>query len=338
MSLTREDLVQIATEEGFSRVRIASLKEKAAGIEAYDRFLDKELFASMGWMRRSREPRAEPTQLLAQARSIIVLGVDYFYPLPPKPEGVLGRVSRYAWGKDYHKRIGKRLLSLGRTLQQRDPSFSFYYGVDSRPFIERAWAELSGMGFVGKNAMLISPGDSSFFFLGMMLSNVDFEPDVPITKDHCGRCQRCLVACPTDAFIGPSQLDARRCISYLTIEHKGVIPDRRKEEMGNWLFGCDVCQDVCPHNHRPAPAILEDFAPRHAWVDLQWLLEASDEDINTHFAGSPVRRAGVWGLRRNAAICAGNSGASSLKMALLRHRQSRHLPLRDAVRWALERV
>jgi epoxyqueuosine reductase len=337
VSISREELTELALDTGFSRLRIARV-DGAPGIKQYDRFLEKELHGSMGWMRRSRPPRADPKQLLSDAKSVIVLGADYFYPVPEEPSGIYGRVSRYAWGKDYHKRVGKRLLRLCRSLKSLEPSFSSFYGVDSRPFIERAWAEISGLGFIGKNSMLISPGDSSFFFLGMILCNIDFTPDPPITKDHCGRCTRCLVHCPTDAFLGDSQLDARRCLSYLTIEHKGIIPDIHKEKMGRWLFGCDVCQDVCPHNHRPAPAVLKDFAPLHAWVDLVWLLGASPEEINTFFAGSPVRRAGVMGLRRNAAICIGNIGDSSAKNVLYKHERSSDLPVREAVRWSLDRL
>lgn len=335
--ISRDVLLSLAHEEGFSRLKIARV-EQAPGIEHYDRFLEKELHASMGWMRRSRPPRANPSLLLPSAKSLIVLGVDYFFPVPSKPAGLVGRVSRYAWGKDYHKRIGKRLLRLCKKLKEIDPSFESYFGVDSRPFIERAWAEISGMGFIGKNSMLISPADSSFFFLGMILCNAELEADLPIAKDHCGKCQRCLVSCPTDAFLGNAQLDARRCISYLTIEHKGLIPDARKAEMGLWIFGCDVCQDVCPHNHRPAPAILQDFAPHHAWVDLIWLMEATADEINTYFAGSPVRRAGVPSLKRNAAICLGNLGDSSAASVLKKYTKSSELPLRDAIHWALERL
>ena len=335
--ISRDVLLSLAHEEGFSRLKIARV-DQAPGIEHYDRFLEKELHASMGWMRRSRPPRANPSLLLPSAKSLIVLGVDYFFPVPAKPAGLVGRVSRYAWGKDYHKRIGKRLLRLCKKLKEIDTSFESYFGVDSRPFIERAWAEISGMGFIGKNSMLISPADSSFFFLGMILCNAELEADIPITKDHCGKCQRCLVSCPTDAFLGNAQLDARRCISYLTIEHKGIIPDARKAEMGHWIFGCDVCQDVCPHNHRPAPAILQDFAPHHAWVDLIWLMEAAADEINTYFAGSPVRRAGVPSLKRNAAICLGNLGDSSAASVLKKHAGSSEMPLRDAVCWALERL
>jgi len=335
--LSRESLTLVAKEEGFSRLRIASL-QNTAGIEQYDRFLEKELYGSMSWMRRSRPPRADPTVLLPEAKSLIVLGSDYFFPIQEQPQELYARVSRYAWGKDYHKRLSKRLLRFARRIKEQEPSFKCYFGVDSRPFIERAWAEISGLGFIGKNAVVISPGDSSFFFLAMMLCNQELIPDAPIQKDHCGRCKRCLVQCPTDAFIGASQLDARRCISYLTIEHRGIIPDALKEKMGNWLFGCDVCQDVCPHNHRPTPSLLNDFRPLHAWVDLEWLLEASDEEINRHFAGSPVRRAKATGLRRNAAICLGNMQQSGTGRVLHRHTKSESLALRDAAVWALERI
>ena len=140
----------------------------------------------MHWMRRSRSPRANPKELLAKARSVIVLGMDYYFPRPEDPQGLTGMVSRYAWGKDYHKRISKRLLRMCLQIRDHVPGFRFFYGVDSRPFIERAWAERAGMGFIGKNTMMIAPGDSSFFFLAMILSSLDLEGDAPIQKNHCG--------------------------------------------------------------------------------------------------------------------------------------------------------
>ena len=247
-------------------------------------------------------------------------------------------VSRYAWGRDYHKRLRKRILSLCKDMHQRIHGFEFYYGVDSRPLIERAWAENTGLGFIGKNAMLISPGQSSFFFLAVILCNIDWEPDRPLQREHCGRCRRCLDLCPTDAFSSPKQLDARRCISYLTIEHKGMIEDSLKEKMGRWFFGCDICQEVCPHNHRPVPSVLEDFQPKNSWIDLEWVLHTSPDVLLNHFNGTPIRRSGSDRLKRNAAIVLGNLRDTSARAALndTYHRESGMV--RDAAAWALDRI
>ena len=305
--MNRERIQQLAFRRGFNRFRVASV-EHGVGIGNYDRYLSKGRHGTMSWMVRSRPPRVDCRSLLPSAQSVIVLGVDYRHPIPEKPSGLVGRVSCYAWGRDYHNLIGKRLRSLCKELKALEPTIETYFGVDSRPFIERAWAERAGMGFVGKNCMIISPADSSYFFLGMILINRQLPIDRPITKDHCGRCRRCLDRCPTNAFVGERELDSRKCISYLTIEHKGDIPQQYWSGIGNWLFGCDVCQEVCPHNHRLLLSQHPDLAPRpkHAWVDLEWLFRAADSEILEEFTGTPLRRTGVERLRRNAAVTLSN--------------------------------
>lgn len=299
--------MELAREFGFNRVKIAPAYSQV-GIEHYDRFLSKGFHGTMSWMVRSRPPRADLRQLLPDAKSVVVLGLDYRHPRPPKPEYMSGRVSCYAWGRDYHKIIGKQLRNFTKRLQSINPEISTYWGVDSRPLIERAWAQEAGLGFLGKNCHIISPAESSYFFLAVMLINQTLEPDKPIVKDHCGRCSRCLDLCPTAAFINPYQLDSRRCISYLTIEYDGVIAPELAKKMGDWVFGCDICQDVCPHNHKELLSKHPDLAPRpkHAWLDLEWLFRADEQEILDELAGTPLRRAGVDRLRRNAAVCLSN--------------------------------
>jgi epoxyqueuosine reductase len=305
--LKREEIILLAKEFGFNRVKIAAAKTQS-GIEHYDRFLSKGFHGTMSWMVRSRPPRADIRQLLPDAQSVIVLGLDYRHPRPPRPDYLAGRVSCYAWGRDYHKIIGKQLRNFGKLLQAKDPEVRTYWGVDSRPLIERAWAQEAGLGFLGKNCQIISPADSSFYFLAVMLINQKLEPDLPLPKDHCGRCTRCLKACPTDAFIAPYQIDSRRCISYLTIEYDGVVEEEMAKKMDDWVFGCDVCQDVCPHNHKVLLSKHPELAPRpkHAWLDLEWLFRAPEQEILDELAGTPLRRAGVERLRRNAAISLSN--------------------------------
>ena len=312
MALTKAQITACAAELGFNRVRFAKAESNVALTE-YDRFLANGFHGDMKWMVRSRPPRANIRELLPTLRTVVVLGVDYWHPRPPKPtEGLYGKVSCYAWGRDYHKIINNKLKKLARRLKELDDSLEGYWTVDSRPVIERGWAEKSGLGFVGKNTMIISPADSSYFFLATLLTNTPVEPDAPIQHNHCGRCTRCLDRCPTDAFVDAFRLDARKCISYLTIEHKGVINSALSEKMNDWLFGCDVCQDVCPHNHRKLLSENPELAPRPnmAWMDLEWLCKAEDSQVLDKLAGMPLRRTGVERLRRNAVITLHNEQTS----------------------------
>ena len=291
-------------------------------------------------METSRPPRADPRLLLPGMKTAVVLGVDYAWPRPPDPGGLTGMVSAYAWGRDYHNLLSKRLRRLAKEIRAFTPEHDGYWGVDSRPMIERAWAERAGIGFVGKNCCVIRPGKTSYQFLGMLFVTAELEPDLPLQRDHCGRCRRCLDVCPTDAFVDARQLDARRCISYLTIEHRGPILEALCEGMGRWVFGCDLCQSVCPHNHRLHGDAHEDFQPRsrHAWLDLQWLMDASPQAIAQQFVGSPIKRPGAVGLKRNAAIVLGNLGLPEARPILLRHEHHPDEGVRHGVHWALSRL
>lgn len=333
-----ETVRQHAAALGFGRVRFAAL-DPAPGIEAYDAFLAAGCAGTMGWMARSRPPRADPRLLLPDARSAVVLGCDYAWPRPPDPGGLTGKVASYAWGRDYHNLLGKRLRRLVLGLKAALPGFDAYAGVDSRPLIERAWAERAGLGYLGKNACVIVPGQGSYFFLAVMLVNVELPPDSPM-GDFCGRCRRCLDACPTQAFLGSGRLDARRCVSYLTIEHDGPIPADLRPGLGRWVFGCDVCQEVCPHNHNPPPSAEAELAPRpeHAWLDLPALLDSPDEALRARFEGSPIRRATPLRLKRNAAIVLGNLGDPAAAPALLRARAHPDPTVAEAADWALQRL
>jgi len=245
-------------------------------------------------------------------------------------------VARYAWGRDYHNLVGKRLRRLARRL--RDAGLRAWGGVDTAPIIERDWAQAAGLGFTGRNAVQILAGRSSFLFLGVLFIDVDVAPDRP-SDTHCGTCTRCLVGCPTDAFRGPRDLDARRCISYWTIESRGLAPRALRPGLGRWVFGCDVCQEVCPHNHDPDDPDEADLLPRHAWLDLDRILTTPDPALTERFTGTPLRRPGPAGLKRNAALVLGNLGhdgaVDALRSGGLVHADP---VVRAATVWALQRL
>ncbi len=341
MDPRKEHIQSMAKSLGFNRIKVAQVTT-GLGIDHYDSYLARGHHATMGWMVRSRPPREKPQQLLHDAKAVLTLGIDYRWPVPQRPSYPTGRVSMYAWGRDYHKVITKRLRKLAVMIQNTYPTSRGFWGVDSRPFIERAWAETSGLGYIGKNTMLISPGDSSYFFLAMLLLNIDLEPDSPFQRNHCGTCVRCLEGCPTDAFVAPYQLDSRKCISYLTIEHKGSIPLEFRTQIGDWLFGCDICQDVCPHNGQKFDSLgnLQDLAPKpkQPFVDLEWLLMAPQTEIDDHFAGTPLRRAGARQLKRNACIVVGNLKEDSLALCLKKIISGSDPMLEEHARWALEHI
>ncbi len=332
---------QRASALGFSRLRVAATSP-APGVPAYDAFLASGHHGQMQWMQRGRDARAEPERLLPGVRSAVVLGVDHAWPRPPDPGGLTGKVASYAWGRDYHNLVGKRLRKLTRHLREALPGVGIYWGVDSRPLIERAWAERAGLGYLGRNCCLIVPGQGSFLFLAVLLLDIELpaDPPLPGADRHCGGCRRCLDVCPTDAFVDSHQLDARRCISYLTIEHRGAIPEALRPGLGRWVFGCDLCQEVCPHNHHPPTSSHADLAPRpgHAWLDLAWVLRTDDGELDRALSGSPLRRPGPAGLKRNAAIVLGNLGDPAAEPALLHARAHANPVVVDAATWALDRL
>ncbi len=302
----------------------------------FQQWLDAGFAADMEWMHRGTEVRLDPTARFASARTAIVFAVEHHHVRPPRPSGRVGRVARYAWGRDYHNLIGKRLKRLRRDL--RAEGVESWGGVDTAPIMERVWAQAAGIGFTGKNSVQFIPGRTSWMFLAVLFVDVPVEPDPPLFKDHCGTCSRCLVGCPTDAFAGPRQLDSRLCISYWTIEASALPPEPLRTRFGDWVFGCDVCQEVCPHNTDPPPADEDDFGPRHAWLDLDELLQTPDEALMERFIGTPLRRPKAHGLKRNALIVLANlgdpGGAESAELAL----QHSHPMVREAAEWCLRRL
>ncbi len=331
----RATITAVATELGFEPVRFADVGP-TPDHERYAAWLAAGHHGDMSYLARNTEVRADPRERFAGARSAVVLALRHHHARPARPSGRVGRVARYAWGRDYHNLMGKRLKKLSRRL--RDEGIASWGGVDTAPIIERAWAQAAGLGFTGKNSVHFLPGITSYLFLAVVFVDAHCTPDAPLPRDHCGTCTRCLVACPTSAFVGPRQLDARRCIAYWTIETRKMPPQSLLPGFGDWFFGCDRCQEVCPHNNNPPDADEDDLLPRNAWVDLDEIIATPDEALMERFLGTPLRRPGAIGLKRNACIVLGNSGdpgaVPSLETALLHPSEV----VRAAATWALGRL
>lgn len=292
-----------------------------------------------GELKRSAISKAAPW-----ARSVVVCALNYNSDEPYSTENEVkskGWISRYAWGqKDYHDVILPRLRELERRIQgEADHKVRFWSYVDTGPVVERVLAKYSGIGWVGKNTCIINQQLGSWLFLGVILTSLQLEADLP-APDRCGSCTRCLDACPTDAFIDAYKLDASKCISYLTIEKRGAIPESLREAMGRHVFGCDICQDVCPWNRKAPHTPLEEFRPRPGLVnpDLKELANLSEDEFRNTFRGSPVKRAKRTGIRRNAVIAIGNSGDRKFVQHLIRLTNDPEEVVADHARWALGRL
>lgn len=296
---------------------------------------------SMLWMERHEALRSDPPGLLPGALRVISVRMNY-RPRDDDPEAVLADprkayIARYALGRDYHKVLRPRLARLAERIE-REAGGQHRALTDSAPLLEKAYGEKAGLGWIGKNTLLLNREAGSWFLLGEILSTLPLPIDDPSTGDPCGTCSRCLSACPTDAFRGPRQLDARRCLAYQTIENKGPIPEDLRRPLGNRIFGCDDCQLVCPFTKFSRPTEEGDFAPRHDF-DRSELLELFRWDEATwsaRTAGSPLRRPGFEGWQRNLAVGLGNAPFDPAIVAALRERMETASPMvREHLSWAL---
>lgn len=314
----------------------------------YLQWLESGCYGNMAYLATDRaiERRGDPTLILPEVKSIIVLGMRYPRPTdnPSNPGGSLtGQVAAYAWGDDYHEIIPPRLEQLAAFLQRETgkPVISKAY-TDTGPILERDLASRAGLGWIGKNSCLINPSEGSYFLLAELLSNVELEPDEPFRTDHCGTCRRCIEACPTQCIQSDRTIDAGRCISYLTIENKGVIPVELRSQLGNWVFGCDICQQVCPWNLRFAkdtfdPSLLPDMAIAHP--NLTADLSLTPGEFNRRFKNSPIQRPRRKGYLRNIAVALGNSGSVEAIPSLEESLGNEIEPLvRAHAAWALGRI
>jgi epoxyqueuosine reductase len=296
----------------------------------------------MQYLERRRDAYADPSRVLDGVRSIVMLGLNYKTPDPPPLEPGEGRVARYAWAEtDYHDLLRDRLKLLAEFLHAAQPGCRTRGVVDTAPLLERDFARLAGLGWFGKNTMLINKRMGSWFFLAALLTDVELCADQPHVTSHCGTCTRCLDACPTDAFPEPYVLDARKCISYLTIELRGQpIPEDLRSGMGDWAFGCDICQDVCPWNRKSpmtSDAALQCSEDRHR-VRLTELMDLSDQSFQERYGSTPLARPGRDALTANACIAAGNTGDQAATDSLEIAARDTSPLVHDAAEWALMRL
>lgn len=331
-----------AAQLGFADCRITRADAIPEAAERLRAWLDAGCHGDMGWMEERAEQRGSPTALWSEVRSVIMLGMSYApagdpMALAARPD--LGRISVYAQGQDYHDVMKRMLKALGRWLAA-ETGAPLKVFVDTAPVMEKPLAAAAGLGWQGKHSNLVSRSAGSWLFLGAIYTALDLVPDAP-ERDRCGSCDACQRVCPTDAFIAPYRVDARRCISYLTIEHKGPIPEALRPGIGNHVYGCDDCLATCPwnkfaqaaHTHRAYLPRAELVAPR-----IADLLALDDAGFRAVFAGSPIKRIGRNRMVRNAAIAAGNSGDGAFIPALQTLTQDEDPVVADAARWALQRL
>ena len=324
------DLVGIA--------RAAALGRDGAALAAW---LARGLHASMGWMARGTETRADPRRVLPSCRSVIALAVDYGPGADLGAEATTkARVAFYARARDYHTTMGRAARDLASWVgrESGEPAQAF---VDTGPILERAWAERAGLGWIGKNANLVSRTHGSWLLLAEVLAVAALEPDEGPHADFCGTCTACLDACPTGALIAPGVLDANLCISHHTIEQRGPVPVERREGTGDWIFGCDVCQEVCPWNRtfaREGTSPLREPRPDLAGLDPAEILAMDEATFRRRFSGTPLMRARWDGMRRNACLVLGNRRDRSARTVLVRALEDSDPTVRSHAAWALERI
>lgn len=293
-----------AFELGFCKVGIAPITRLDAESLQLQEWLSRGYHASMSWMERGFEKRIDPTLILPEAKSMLCVAMNYYTPVQHSSNIESGKISRYAWGDDYHEIIQKRLETLLEFIKQQKPETVGKVYVDTGPVMDKVWAQRAGIGWEGKHTNVISQEYGSWLFLGEIILNIEFEYDFP-TTDHCGDCTLCIEACPTDAIVEPYVVDANKCISYLTIEHRSEIAKELGEKFDKWIYGCDICQDVCPWNHKFGQETeMQEFSPRefNQAPLLEELASITQEEFSKRFHRSPVKRTKVQGLRRNAQV------------------------------------
>jgi epoxyqueuosine reductase len=324
---------------GFELTGIA----RATAADTFDQFVDwleRDFAGEMEYMSRHARARRHPASILREVRSVVMVGMNYFATEGTVRPDLGGRVARYARGADYHDVLRERIGHLLEWLQGEMPGCRGRVVVDTAPLLERDFARRAGLGWFGKNTMILNKRLGSYFFLGALLVDIRLEPDAAHDLKHCGTCTACLDACPTQAFPEPGVLDSRRCISYLTIELKGAIPTELRPALGDWVFGCDVCQEVCPWNTKAPVTQHPALAPRAELETLDpiELLNLSEDEFRLRFRDTALWRTKRRGLLRNAAIVLGNHGDPG-GLPALRHALNDPEPVvREAAAWAIERI
>ncbi len=309
------------------------------GIGRFQQWLAAGYAGEMQYLPARADAYTHPRHVLDGVRSVLMLAVNYRTVEPAAPQPAAGRISRYAWGTDYHEVVRKRLGELADFLHGQVPEARVRTVVDTAPLLEREFAQRAGLGWIGKNTLLLNKRAGSWFFLAALLTDLELDYDQPHAADHCGTCRACLDACPTDAFVDAYVLDARKCISYLTIESRQPIPRELRGGIGDWLFGCDVCQEVCPWNHHAPLADEERFKPLlgQTVLELTELFELDEAAFRARFRHMPLWRPKRRGLLRNAAIVLGNQVAPGAECALVCGLNDEESLVRGASAWALGR-
>lgn len=344
----KSELAAFAESLGFELCRIAPADAPPHAAE-FRAWLEEGRAGEMAWLGRNQDRRTDPQAVLPGARAVVVLGMNYFRSqesgvrsqeeeaATPPDSSPAGRIARYAWGDDYHDLVEKKLEALDAWLRERGGAQRCY--VDTGPVLERDFAALAGAGWHGKSTMLIHPKLGTWFFLAEVLTTLALEPDAPM-PDHCGRCTRCIAACPTGAITAPRQLDARRCISYLTIELKGTIPLEFREAIGGRIYGCDACLDACPWNRFAQQSRETAFAARdfvHGWT-LRDFLALDDDAFRALFRKSPIKRIKRRGFLRNVCVALGNVGTRDDLPALELAARDPEPLIAEHAAWALARL
>lgn len=355
-AIMKSQLAEAAHALGFDLCRIAPADAPPHAAE-FRAWLGEGRAGDMAWLERNADRRTDPQLVLPGVRSVIVLGMNYHFRLPiadcrseadPASASTnrqsaienrksTGRIARYAWGDDYHDVIERKLDALDEWLTERGGKQRCY--VDTGPMLERDFAALAGAGWQGKSTMLLSPKFGPWLFLSEVLTTLDFEPDAPM-RDHCGKCVRCLEACPTQAITGPQQLDARRCLSYLTIENKGPIPEEFRVAMGDRIYGCDECLEVCPWNRFAQQSRESAFGARefvHGWA-LRDFLALDDDGFRALFRRSPIKRIKRRGFLRNVCVALGNIGTREDLPALEKAAHDPEPLIAEHAQWAIGQI
>jgi epoxyqueuosine reductase len=304
-------------------------------------WLNKGAHAEMEWMERQVDKRCDPRLLLPEVKSAVTLWISHHFSSKDLPQEIEAKVARYAWGRDYHNVLRRVLRQLGKWSKQKDPTVLFHGSVDTSPVLERAIAQRCGIGWIGRSTMLIHPTNGTFGSLAILLTSAEFKDDKSVPHpDRCGTCHDCVQACPTNA-LGPEGLDARKCISYWTIEHRGIIPKHIRPLIGDWVFGCDICQEVCPWTmkaeRKQMPASTELWQPSYerARPNLITWLSTSDDDMIKALQGSPLKRAFPHGLKRNAIIVLVNQKRTDTISIILDQFKHSHQAVRATAAWGV---
>jgi epoxyqueuosine reductase len=341
-SSSSQPLAQRIKEEakslGFDLVGISPIGPFPESV-FYPKWLESGYGGEMKYLERQKDAKMTPDSALPGARSVVVCAMNYNVQQPRTSyDRMRAWISRYAWGEDYHEAVNRKLQQLASWIEQNSTHRTRAY-VDTGPLLERVYAKYAGIGWFGKNTCIINQRAGSWLFLGCILTDVELEPDAP-APGRCGTCTRCIDACPTHAILEPYVLDSRKCIAYTTIELRGGIPEADREGIGHHLFGCDICQDVCPWNNKSPYSINPAFAPKQGlfWPDLKRLLDLNEDEWRQLVRGTSMKRAKIKGLLRNLMVVAGNSGVREFLPKLQRFFSHEDEHVRSHAQWAAEKL